>query len=44
MVLSCPLEVAEVLKWPFLICGVPAAFDGVQITVLVHAPGESSRK
>ena len=35
-----PTEVAEVLRWCFLICSVPVAFDGVT----VDAPGKSSRK
>ena len=38
---QCPMEVAEVLKWCFPICSVPAAFNGVQ-TVPVDAPGNSS--
>ena len=32
-----PTEVAEVLKWSFLICTVPVAFNGVQTRVLVDA-------
>ena len=40
-----PMEVAEVLKWSFLICSVPVAFNGVQTRVLViAAPGTASRK
>ena len=35
------MEVPEVLKWSFLICGVPAAFNGVQTGVLVGATGKS---
>ena len=38
------MEVAEVLKWSFLICSVPVAFNGVQTSVLVDAPGKSTRK
>ena len=38
------MAVAEVLKWVFLICSVPAAFNGVQTRVLVDAPAKSSRK
>ena len=39
-----PTAVAEVLKWWFLICSAPAAFDGVQTRALVDAPGKSSGK
>ena len=39
-----PKEVAEVLKWYFLICSFPVAFNGVQTRVLVEAPRKSSRK
>ena len=41
--IRCPVEVAEVLKWSFLVCSVPVAFDGVRTRVLVDAPGKSSR-
>ena len=34
------MEVAEVLKWSFLICSVPVAFNGVQTSVRVDAPGQ----
>ena len=40
---SFPMEVAEVLKWSFLICSVPVAFNGVQTRVRVDAPGTASR-
>ena len=39
-----PMEVAEVLKWSFLICSVPVAFNGVQTRVLVDAPGKIVKK
>ena len=32
------------LKWSFLICSVPVAFNGMQTKVLFDAPGKSSRK
>ena len=38
------MEVAEVLKWCFLICSVPVAFNGVQTRVLVDALRKSSQK
>ena len=40
----CPMEVAEMVKWSFLIGSVLVAFNGVQTRVLVDAPGQSSRK
>ena len=39
-----PMELAEVLKLFLLICSAPLAFNGGQTSVLVDAPGKSSRK
>ena len=45
MMIGFPMAVAEVLKWSFLICSVPAAFTGgCRQAYGLIAPEKSSKK